>query len=273
VAKFSLDRVKEELLWIARKSVLFIHIADANWGMLPRDVEISEHIGRLKKDYGSPWMVYYAAAENKPKGSIACIEKFHEGGVITSQAIGIQSMNPDTLTLVDRQNIRNTAFIEMFKYLDGKGIDSYCELIWPLPGETFATLKSGFEQLVELGAPTTIMYPAILINNARLTAQADEFEIESLQCDDWKSELKLVKKTQSADRAAVDAGFWFYYSYFLLANCDAHKALLKYLCAITGRGHADIIEAFAIIYETMHRHQRTRRLSQPYLVRRRMGRS
>jgi hypothetical protein len=245
VTKFSLDRIKDELLWIAKKPVMFLSLADANWGMLPRDVEISAYIAQLRKEKGFPLLVYYAAAKNKPRGSVECIEKFHEGGVITSQALGIQSMNPHTLELIDRKNIRNEAFVQMFADLKDRRIDSYGELIWPLPGETLDTLKAGFEQLIELGARTAVMYPAILINNARLTTQVAEHEIEMLACADWKSELQLVKKTKWADRTAVDDGFWFYYAFFLLANCDRDKVLLRYLQTATGRGYAESIAAFA----------------------------
>ena len=71
--------------------------------MLPRDVDISEYIARLKKERGFPWIVYMASAKNTPSRSLACIEKLHEGGVLASQALGIQSMNPGTLELVDRK--------------------------------------------------------------------------------------------------------------------------------------------------------------------------
>lgn len=245
VTKFSLDRLKEELLWIAKQSVLFLSLADANWGMLERDAEISAFIAKLKKDYGSPLIVYYAAAKNKPKGSMACIEKFHEGGVITSQALGIQSLHDETLELIDRKNIRNQVFLQMFDELKHRQIDSYCELIWPLPGETLASLQRNFEQLIALGAQTTIMYPAILINNARMTEQAGEHGIESVMCDDWKSELRLVTRTAHASREDVTAGSWFYHAYFLLGNCDPHKALLKGLAAMTGASYSEIISHFA----------------------------
>lgn len=244
VTKFSLERVKDELLWLAKRPALFIYLADANWGMLPRDIEISEHIAKLKQRFGTPLMVYYAAAKNQPKGSLACIERFHEGGVITSQALGIQSMNPETLEKVDRKNIKNQAFIDLFSDLRARRIDSYCELIWPLPGETLATLKQGFDRLLELGAQTIIMYPAILINNAALTDQVIEHEMEVAQSDDWKSELQLVKRTKYASRQDVEDGLWFYYAYFLLGNCDPDKTLLKYLSAATSRSYAFIVDAF-----------------------------
>src|SRR5688572_24812851 len=70
VTKFSLDRVLAELEWIARSGVFFIYIADANWGMLSRDVEISKFIGEMNHKHNAPRMVYYAAAKNKPKGTV-----------------------------------------------------------------------------------------------------------------------------------------------------------------------------------------------------------
>ena len=229
VRKFSTERVRDELRWLAKKRVLFIYLADANWGMLPRDIELSEYIGQLKRTLGSPWMVYYAAAKNKPKGSIACIEKFHAAGVITSQALGMQSLSKRTLELIDRQNIKNEAFTDMFAALDARGISSYCELIWPLPGETLASVTHSFAELVELGARTVILYPAILINNARMTNQRDEFAMESEASDDWKSEVEVVESTRHASRADVADGLWRYYGFFLLGNCDPKKALLRYL--------------------------------------------
>jgi hypothetical protein len=154
-------------------------------------------------------------------------------------------MNPNSLSLTDRGNIKNTAYIEMFEQLKARNIDSYCELMWPLPGETLDTLKHGFEQLIDLGARTTVMYPVLLINNARMTGQTSEFGLETRVSDDWKSELKRVHKTKFADRVAVDDGFWFYYSHFLLANCDLNKGLLRFLKQATGKGYAQVIAEFA----------------------------
>lgn len=245
VTKFSLDRIKDELLWIAKKPVLHLSIGDANWGMLSRDIEISEHIAKLRRRYGAPYSVTYASAKNKPKGSLACIKKFREGGLISSQAIGVQSLNPATLSLVERENIKTSAFAEILEELNREDIDSICELIWPLPGETIDTLTRGFGRLVELGARTTIMYPAVLINNAKLTEQAGEFQMECVNHDDWMSELKIVKATKFAERRDVESGFWFYYSYFLLGNCDFHKALLRYCRQTTGSAYSDIVTRFA----------------------------
>jgi tRNA A37 methylthiotransferase MiaB len=244
VSKFSTERVQEELLWIAKKQVPFIYIADANWGMLPRDLVLSENIAQMRKDHGYPLMVYYAAAKNSPKNTVACIEKLYQGGVITSQALGIQSLNPKTLEAVERKNIRNSAFFEMFRELKEKNIDSFAELIWPLPNETLDTLQLGFQKLIELGAPTVIMYSAHLINNAKMTTQADEHGMEMVECFDWKSEAHAVRKTKDVDTEGVLMGLRFYYAFFLLANCDPFKAILRFLSEVTGKGYAELVSDF-----------------------------
>jgi hypothetical protein len=253
VTKFPIDRLKEELRWIAKKNVFFIFLGDANWGMLPRDVELSEYIGRLKSEFGTPWGVYYAAAKNKPKGSLACIKAFHESGVITSQALGIQSLNDETLEAIGRKNIKSSALLQMFGDLKGDGISSYCELIWPLPKETLDSFKRSFEKLLDLNAPTVIAYPAMLINNAKLTADADQYELSTIAAADWKSEIRMVTSTSSASRNDVTQGFWFYYSHFLLGNCDGYKSIFRFAEEVLGLSSSELTSHFSAYLQSTGR--------------------
>jgi radical SAM superfamily enzyme YgiQ (UPF0313 family) len=245
VTKFPLERVKQELEWLAKRGVSFLHIGDANWGMLKRDVEISEYIVELKRRYGRPYGIHYAAAKNQPKGSVACIEALHKGGVMTSQGIGIQSMSQDTLTAVGRKNIKNSAFVEMFTSLRDANISAFCELIWPLPLETLASLKQAFGQLLELNATTIVLYPTLLINNAEMTDDSERYGLVAAPAADWKSEIKMVRATSTASRADVDAGWAFYYAFFLLGNCDGHKAFVRFAQQYLGLSAVELIERFS----------------------------
>jgi len=250
VTKFSIDRLKDELLWMAKHDVFFIFLADANWGMLKRDIELSEYIGQLKRDFGTPWGVFYAASKNTPKRSMECIKAFHQSGVITSQAIGIQSLNDATLEAINRKNIKNEAYFEMFEELKTEGISTYCELIWPLPEENLGTLKKSFQTLLDLQAQTIILYPTILINNAKLTADAFDYKMSTTEALDWKSELRLVKSTNTASEKEVDEGFWFYYSHFLLGNCDGYKSLYGFAENVLGFTAVDFAAVFAKYLQT-----------------------
>jgi radical SAM superfamily enzyme YgiQ (UPF0313 family) len=246
VTQFALDRVLAELEWIARSGVFFIYIGDANWGMLPRDVEISKFIGEIHRKHKAPRMVYYAAAKNKPKGTVACIEAFHEAGVITAQAVGVQSMNEETLSTIKRSNIKNSKFLQMYEKLSEQNISSYSELMFPLPNETFASLRTSVRTLCELGTGGIMIYPIILINNAELTNRRDEWGIVSIASSKPVDECEFVVATNRVSREEYEDSLWFFYAGVhplynaRLLSCTAS------LLSRTGRLHHDaLFEAFA----------------------------
>ena len=56
IRKFDLERVFAELEWCARNGSTRIGLADANFGIFERDVDIAEKIAELKAQYGYPKM-------------------------------------------------------------------------------------------------------------------------------------------------------------------------------------------------------------------------
>ncbi len=54
VAPFDLERLHLELEWFAARRIEFIFCADANFGILPRDVDISRYAAETKKKFGYP---------------------------------------------------------------------------------------------------------------------------------------------------------------------------------------------------------------------------
>ncbi|MEW6742798.1 MAG: radical SAM protein [Planctomycetota bacterium] len=245
VFKFEQERVFEEVTWLARAGVFFLYLADANWGMLPRDVDISRHIARCKQQYGVPQMVYYAAAKNKPRGSVACIEVFHEAGVVTSQAVGVQSMNEGVLTTINRANIKNSKFVEMFDALREKGISSYTELMWPLPGETRETFRQGVAKLCEIGTGCVIIYPVLLINNAELTARRGEFGLVTTPSPDDADDAEIVIATKDVSTEEYLEGMWFFYSVHSLFNAKSLPNLARYLHENGIASYDALFQAFA----------------------------
>jgi tRNA A37 methylthiotransferase MiaB len=246
VTKFSLDRVLAELEWIARAGVFFIYIADANWGMLSRDIEISKFIGAMHHKHNAPRMVYYAAAKNKPHGTVQCIEAFHEAGVITAQAVGVQSMNEKTLATIKRSNIKNSKFLQMYEQLAGHDISSYSELMFPLPDETYASLLKTVRTLCELGTGGIIIYPIILINNAELTARRDEWGLVSVPSSRPVDECEFVVATNTVTREEYEDSLWFFYAGVHPLYNARLLACTASLVSRTGRLTCDaLFEAFA----------------------------
>ncbi|MBB4942982.1 hypothetical protein FHR32_007382 [Streptosporangium album] len=66
VHKFEDRRVRDDITWISKNNFVSIFIADASWGMAPRDVELTRHLVKCSEENGYPVMVAMAAAKNKP---------------------------------------------------------------------------------------------------------------------------------------------------------------------------------------------------------------
>jgi radical SAM superfamily enzyme YgiQ (UPF0313 family) len=63
--KLGTERVKDELTCIARHRVKVLYLIDANFGILPRDIEIAEHIVATKRSHRAP-------AVNESNKSVGC---------------------------------------------------------------------------------------------------------------------------------------------------------------------------------------------------------
>ncbi|MEO0973792.1 MAG: cobalamin-dependent protein, partial [Pseudomonadota bacterium] len=66
VNRFEEDRILEEIEYIGRAGARTIYIADANFGMLPRDITFAEHLVRTKEKYRHPDHVSFSTAKNSP---------------------------------------------------------------------------------------------------------------------------------------------------------------------------------------------------------------
>ena len=97
VFKFDPERSKEEITAISKAGIPFLYIADANWGMLKRDIEISEHIAECNRQYGSPVFIFFSAAKNSPERVTQITEIFTKAGMMNQQPISMQSLNEKTL--------------------------------------------------------------------------------------------------------------------------------------------------------------------------------
>jgi hypothetical protein len=97
IRKFSLERVFAELEWSARNTIDIASIADANFGIFERDVEIAEKIAELKRAYGFPRTVAVNYAKNTVKHLRKIIEIFADVEILTEGVVSLQTMDEPTL--------------------------------------------------------------------------------------------------------------------------------------------------------------------------------
>ena len=171
VNNFSIDRMKEEIEYIARRirssspNMGTLRIADSNYGMFERDVEISEWIGEMQKRYGFPRFIDATTGKNRPDRIIRSVEKV-SGALVVYQAV--QSLNDDVLRNIKRSNIKLQAYEDIMIHIRGRGLRSNSDLIVGLPGETLRSHVQAIHSLIDAGTNQMHNLQLVLLKGSEL---------------------------------------------------------------------------------------------------------
>lgn len=166
VREFPLDRVKAELDYIVQRisagTTLFI--ADANFGILRRDIDIAQYLVDLAVRHGKRFLVMTNWAKNTNDRILEIATMLYRAGLTGAITLSTQSFDPEVLTLAQRSNIRLEHYRSRQIRFRELGVPTYTDLIWGLPGESLDSFGRGVEEvLVSGGSP--VIYPLLLLNN------------------------------------------------------------------------------------------------------------
>ena len=132
IHKFSRERVKEELEYIAKKvAVPNIIIVDSNFGMYKQDIEICKDIMVIRERTG--WPKYLEVSLGKSKKILESISIL-KGGLPVS--VSVQSTDDKVLESISRRNIPAQTAIDVIKESENFGGSSLAEVILSLPEDT-----------------------------------------------------------------------------------------------------------------------------------------
>ena len=163
----SVENVKADLLWLAEhvSPETTLCLADDNFGMYPRDEEIADYIGWLQDHYGWPKYIRTTTGKNKVDRIIRVMRKARGALPMTA---AVQSMNPEVLKNIKRDNIKLETYQAIQEELDAQGMQSYGELILCLPGETKVSFMGAVEKLLDAGAKRISAHQLMLLHGAEL---------------------------------------------------------------------------------------------------------
>lgn len=168
---FPLERTKEEIEYVARRVKAFcpwmgmLRIADANYGMFERDIEISGWIGEMQKRYGYPTFIDATTGKNRPERIIESVEKV-SGALVVYQAV--QSLNEDVLRNIKRSNVSLDAYEKIMIHVRGRGLRSNSDLIVGLPGETLQSHVDAIHKLIDSGTNQMHNMQLVLLKGSEL---------------------------------------------------------------------------------------------------------
>jgi radical SAM superfamily enzyme YgiQ (UPF0313 family) len=136
VRRFDLDRVFKELEWSASHKIEGASIADANFGMLERDVDITEKIAELKRTFGFPRSVAINYAKNQVRYLRDIIEIMASVNILSEGVASLQSTDEQTLNVIQRSNIKLEKYDELATEFRKARLPLAADIMMGLPGST-----------------------------------------------------------------------------------------------------------------------------------------
>jgi len=174
VRKFSEDRLMKEIDYFTEKKVDLVFGADANYGIFKkRDKAFSLRLAENKKKKGYPNQFRVCFTKNSTDTVFELAKIFADAGMNKGVSISMQSLNVDTLTKIQRRNIKMLFFKDLQKKYVEAGLVTYTELILPLPGESYESFVEGIDSLLDSSQHSGIViYNCSIMPNAEMGGEA-----------------------------------------------------------------------------------------------------
>lgn len=185
IAKFEQGRVRDEIEWIGRNNVRVLWIADANFGMLPADLDFAEWVVEIKRRYGFPQEVVVNYTKNANTRLADIIRVFSGAGIVSQGIISIQTTDEETLRIIDRQNIKTSKYDELLEVFADAGLPLSTDLMIGLPGATVASFARDLQRYLDVDVAVKA-YPTQLLPNSPMAAPEyrEKYRIE-VDADDF----------------------------------------------------------------------------------------
>ena len=184
VTKFEDERLESELKWMAEKRIEYIFVCDANFGIQKRDVEIAESVAKIKSETGFPQGFSVQNTKNATERAYLTQKIIADAGLNKGVALSMQSLDPKTLENIKRDNISLESYWELARRFTKDKVETYSDLILPLPGETYSSFCKGVDDLIRAGQHNRIQF-----NNLSILPNAEMGDPEYLQ----KHGMKVIR--------------------------------------------------------------------------------
>lgn len=209
VRTYPRERLRAELELFAEHAVETIALCDANFGMLPSDIQFVRDLLDVRDSHGYPVALECSWAKNKSKTFRSIVEEMSRRRLKSSFTIALQTLDEKTLDLMNRRNMRINDWQQLADWLDDLGFACYAELIWGAPGETVESFLAGYDKLTErIGRIAT--YPLILIPNTHFYDQRDTYGFVTVQGDHDDFEYVVANRGISLDDTWSMSRFMFW---------------------------------------------------------------
>jgi hypothetical protein len=245
IVEYPLARVHAELTWVVEHGLRHVMLADANFGIRPRDADIARFVAGLRERTGAPGSFYWYLTKNDHARNLETIEILQDAGIGTWVGLAVQDFDDDVLEAVKRDNIQTGEAMALRRICGERGIPTFNELILGLPGQTYASFTQTVATAMA-GYPRHdfVLFLCRLIDNAELGSPDSRARhgIESRRCA-WKTSTAgwdaIVDEHQEVVVATKDlpvADWARAYRFSFLAAALYNLRLLRVVLRHVGEG-------------------------------------
>lgn len=132
--------------------------ADANFGLLPRDIQLATYFADTKRKSGYPTALSVQSTKNAENRSFEVQRILQDAGLNKGVVVSMQSLDQQTLKDIKRDNISLESFKNLQRRFTDAGIETMSDLILGLPGETHESFVNGVTRLIEMGQHNRIQF-------------------------------------------------------------------------------------------------------------------
>lgn len=245
IRKFDMKRVMEELEYLSEHGTHSIFLADANFGIFERDVEIAEKVAELKRATGSPEVFTTNYAKNTVKHLEHIVRILSEASVISNGILSLQSMDESVLKTIRRKNIKTEKYEELAVEFRTAGLPLAVDLMVGLPGATVASFTEDLQQCVDreilARLPITTVLPNSPMNHpdymaehqiaTRPTVVSDpQGSVESVPGPDARwTEPRFISSTSTFDESDLRLMLWMRRSYLAFESYGVLRHVSRFL--------------------------------------------
>ena len=171
---YPIEQVKEELNYVSKKYAdrphMTMYLADENFGIMKRDIEIAEHIKKCKDDFGYPQSVKFYNDKRFTGVSRTILEimaKQTQMGV----ALALQTENPLALKASNRRNITDEELDSAIIWAKNLNLPVFTDLIFGLPYETRDSFVKTLNRTITRGFDDLNIINLLLMDGVEMNRQ------------------------------------------------------------------------------------------------------
>jgi hypothetical protein len=144
--------------------------SDLNFGMYPRDRDISKHLAKLQTEYNYPDFIYISTGKNQKEKIIEAIKTLKDSMPLW---MSVQSLDQTVLKNIRRDNISTDQMLALQPAIKDAGLQTRAEVILGLPGETYENHMKTLRDLVSARMDEIQVHTCMMLDGSEMGTPAE----------------------------------------------------------------------------------------------------